>query len=328
MVLYFVDEEYRILHPNILKKTKHLNANLNEALQIAEKNKLSYCFCRKVLEEKEGLNDEKIETKLNQANKRLAGFERTLRFVSNVFGDGGIKFLVIKTFKGLPYATFDVDVSVRKDDFEQATLLLKKNGVSETDGRFINPLVKLHLASPGYWAKGLLKIDMYEDLPFSWLRSLDHEYLWKQPRVVDIEGIQCSIPHWEADILSEIASALFTDRKITLLDFLYFNSLLKKNLNFEEMSNQTEKYGWKPQFQKLLSILQSMQQMIYRTGNIPRQVKFPYIIPFHTLLESLRGPLRYKISKQPKSLPFTFANIGFHIFMGPFYASFRQIKHD
>lgn len=330
-ILYFIDKEYQSSHPDTLKKIENKKIDPDEMLQMAIKNKVLYYFCTKILEEKQdiGIGSQKIRAILDKGKKRLVRVAETLELISSLFTSEELDFLIIKTFKGLPYKTLDVDVHIRDKDYGQAIHALKSRGASIVGGRFLNIVLKLPVnLTLTYRLKGSINIDMYKDIPWRGFPSLDEEFLWKSPRLVDVYGVRCPIPNPEADLLSLLASALFTDRSFTLLDFLYINSLLKGSLNFSELLRQTRKYGWNSQFLKLISIMRNMQRIIYQNQHIPGYVKFPYTAPIHLSFGALQGPLRYKTAKKPKSFPSTLATLGFHVFTGRIYRDIPKIKHS
>lgn len=318
-ILYFVDKEYQKTHPDILNKIGENKTYLEEVLQTAMRNKLSYPFSREILSQRPDLANQKIMTMANEGKKRVIKVKETLEFVSALFNEEGLDFLFIKTFKGLPHITWDVDVIVK--DFQQAAQALKSKGASESNGRFLYAVTKLHLGLPHYRVKGLLNIDLYKGVPWHGLSAFNDEFLWESPRLVDLYGVKCLIPSYEADLLSLLASSLFTDGKLTLLDFLYINSLFRMRLDFDELLLQIEKYGWRPQFVRLISIIRLIQQAIYQTEQIPKCIKFPYTIPVHLLFRSFHGPIRHKVTEEPRALLFTLMDVGFRSFVGRVYGA-------
>lgn len=315
-ILYFVDKEYRSSNPSILNGGKRLD--VSEMLRIAMKNKLMYCLCKRILEDRPDLASKEVMAGVEQGEKSIATAKATVEFICSLFAEEGVDFLIIKTYKGLPYKTLDIDVLVRDEHFISATTALENRGAIKTNGRFLNMLTKLRLALPGYQVKDLLKIDLYKGILW-WLPALDEEFMWKNPRLIDFYGVKCPIPSRESDLLSLLASSLFTDRKIALLDFLYLRSLLRKKPDYPALLEETKKHGWCDQFLGILSLIRGIEQSIYSGDTTPRRNKFPYTLPWRILNRSLPGVITNKISKNPTSFPSTIANVLFHCFIGQIY---------
>ncbi|WP_309493591.1 nucleotidyltransferase family protein [Candidatus Hecatella orcuttiae] len=326
LILYFVDDEYRKYNPDILEKSENIKKqrfNVNEALQVARENKLSYYFSKRIAEDRPELVTELIRAEIRLGEKNIAKAKVTVEFLRSSFAAEGIDFLLIKTFKGLPYSTFDIDILLREATFGEAMRNMENKGALKTDGRFLNILLKLRLAFPGYRPKNLLDIDMYKGLLW-WLPVLDEEFMWKRPRLIEFHGIDCLIPSREADLLSILASSFFTDRKINLLDFIYINSLLKNGVDFGILREETEKYGWNKEFFLVMSLLREIKNLLYHGLSPQNIIQFPYTIPLGVLVKALPKTINVKVSMEPLSLPFTLANVVFHSFIGELYKNLRQ----
>lgn len=318
LILYFIDENYRASHPNISESIGIEKAYSQEVLQLATRNKVSYYFAKRVLQDKLEL-DGSLKAIVELGERNIAKVRETLKFVSSLFTHMGLEFLVIKTLKGFPFITEDIDIIVKERDYQCATHVLESRGASKNSGRLINVIFNLGLGVPDYKLKELLKLDLYKTIPYPGLKSFDEEFLWRNPRLVDIYDVRCLVPSCEADLLTLISSTLFTDAKFTLLDFLYINSLFENTLNFEETFEQTQKYRWDTQFLKLVSVLQTMQKRIYRSEFIPSDVIFPFEASLSIILPSLIGLIQFKEAQEPTSLFSTFAHVGFHSLFSRIY---------
>lgn len=315
-IIYFIDEEYRNLNPNMLGEEKELN--INEMLHMAMKNKLNYYLCKHILRERPDLANKQVMAGIKQGEESILKTARSIKFMHSLFVEEGLDFLVIKTYKGLPFKTLDLDLLVRKEHYILATNALENRGAIRTDGRFLATLTKLHLALPGYHMKDLLKMDLYKGILW-WLPTINEEFMWKKPRLINFYGVKCPIPNLEADLLSLFASSLFTDRKMTLLDFLYIKSILREKIDYHMLLEEAKKYGWGEEFLKVLSLIQGIDHMIYRNQAIPKNIEFPFTLPWGILNAALPKVAINKILKNPSSLPLTLANVVFHPFIGRIY---------
>lgn len=325
VILYFVDDEYRKSHRNITDMND-IKIDSENVLQAATENKLSYYYIKRILEERSDLNTQKLKTLMTLEEKRLTKAKETLAFLISLLNDTELDFLVLKTHKNLPYSTLDIDILVK--DFQESANVLEKGGLSGADGPFFNVLLKLDLGYPSYRAEGLLNIDLYTDVPWSGLQSMDNEFLWENPRSISIYGVECPIPNIEADLLSIVSTSLFTDRKFTLLDFLYMESLLEGKLNLDRVIEQTKKYGWREQFVKVISILRNIKRLMYESEKVPSNIRFPYTLPMSILLESLQGPINHMSVKNAKSFPFALAKASFHCILGHIYVDIVSLMHN
>jgi len=325
-ILYFVDEEYKTSHPDTLERLAIRRGDLDEFMPFATANKLSYYFCKRVLEECPELSSEVIRSVVDQGERHFVKVRRTLEFISTVFNKENLNFLVIKTFKNIPYVTQDIDISVKSETLSNAEKALENNGAKKVGTKLLKAIIQLGLGSPDYGINDLLTIDLYRNIPWPGLLSFDEGFLWRNPRTVNSHEGKYLIPNYEADFLLIIESALLTDGTITLLDFLYINSLLKKNLDFDELQKQTSRYGWKSPFREAISILKAIKKAIYQGDYVPESIKFPYVFPLRVILRALSGQAHVTFLNHPMSLPQLLTRIGFHCFFGRIYADAINVK--
>lgn len=173
-ILYWCDDEYRNLDtggPPAVEKTA-----FPQLLTLARKNKLSYFLARKIIED--GYLSDRIFTEAREEGERnLTKQQETLAFLNSMLGEKGIDFLVIKSFKDLPYYTFDIDIMVREHHFHLAVETLHAHGFRPVVAKRRVPLPDL--GSPGsLQCRGCL------------LGRLDVDYLSR----VTIESFACGLP--------------------------------------------------------------------------------------------------------------------------------------
>jgi len=282
IVLYYVDDEYRSQYPDLAKGTLHDEQSLIQALRIAEINGLLYPFCSKLLEEphmKEKLG--LIETKIRGENKRLFLLRKTLGTMEELFKKGNLDFMFIKLYRGIPYAPRDVDVLIRHEDILDVISLFRKNGFDVE--AFGDVEIQCQRAD-------LLKVDLYCGFYYLSLPFIDDDFLWKDPRVVDVQGVDCPIPGFEADFLSLVIHSLLGHRRLSLLDFLYAKSLLNsERLSFYKMQKEAEKYGWAYAFTKVVHKLEDIHVSLYSSPNFPKGNSFPFVYSTKFVFEAFEG---------------------------------------
>jgi hypothetical protein len=275
--LYYVDEEYRKAHPNLLTRNKP-DVWL-KAIRIAKENGLLYYFAKRVVEEERFLRDP-FKKMVEQEERNLVKLKQTLDFINSLFRQEGLDVMFIKLYRGIPYTPRDVDILIRKEQSRQVFMALKRRNIK---------LEKFYGVETQFEEKGLLKVDLYQGFHYLSLDFLGDEFLWKNPRTVNICSVECIIPSYEADFLSLIIHAFLGHRYLSLLDFLYAKSLLNNDhLKFDELLYQVEKYKWSYIFQIMVSIIRDLYQELYSGSGIT-SIDFPYRFHPFFILKALNS---------------------------------------
>lgn len=312
LILYCIDKGYQRYHSNPFLKSKDREVNWGKILNVAEKNELSYILSQRVIEEGHSFNPVFYEA-LAKGRENISKLRRTLNFAFTLFKQLGKEFIAIKLYRGHPHITQDIDIMVKEKDFYDITQAFRAQGMvnlSETIRLKVIKSLQYRKYEAVFWKEGLLQIELYANFSWARLPSLDSSIIWESPRMVDICGIRCPIPNYEADILLLLNHALLKDGKITLLDFLYINSLLKENINIRSLLQQAEKYGWGNSLLTLISTLRNMCQAIYQSESMPSNVKFPYPVPLHLISHSVWKLLTTSRARGDKIHPFTIPGYG------------------
>jgi len=295
IVLYYVDDEYRSLHPGLATGSIRDESSLMRALRIAETNGLLYPFCKKLLEEshmkeKSGL----IETKIRIENKRILFLKKTLSVTEKLFKKENLDFLFIKLYRGVPYTPRDVDVLIRHEDLPSAISLFRKNGFD------VQAFSDVEIQCQ---REDLLKVDLYCGFYYLSLPFVDDELLWRDCRIVDMYGFDCPIPGFEADFLSTVIHSLLGHRRLSLLDFLYAKSLLNsERLSFDTMLKEAEKYGWADAFNKVFHTLKDLHKSLYSSENFPKGIRFPLVYSTKFVFEIFQGFAGFNVDTRTKFL--------------------------
>jgi len=231
------------------------NVDWDRTLRQASLNRVLYLFSRNLLE---GASPspllENLELIVSEGDRWLNELRKNLEFISVSFSQAAIPFLIIKTYRNLPYVTFDVDVLVRPEDFGKAERVLQESGAKL---EYFSPKKQTNIEiSP------LLKIDLHKDLYWQDSTFLDLDFVWKQPRTQKIEAVACPIPNLEAELALTIAHTLYERLHLTLLEFLFIKSAWEQ-VKWETISFQAIKHGWERAFCRFISIFNQLDQKVY-----------------------------------------------------------------
>jgi len=292
-----------------------LSTNLNALLKVASDNKLLFPVAQWISDKKPHLASKEVTLILDHSANKHKSATRTLSFLTDVLGGSSIEFMIIKTFKGMDYVTLDIDVLL-KGDFASASEVFEANGAIQTDGRFLEMVKRLRVAMPGFAKDGLLKMDIYTDIPW-WLPVVGSSFMWRDPKRIKMFGAYSMIPDPKADLVSNIAASLFTDRKMALLDFIYVNDLIEKINDWGPIESETMNKGWNTQFFEIIDLFGNMKKDIYRQAT--NSYSFPYEFPTSLLINCLFPTVRAKLRRSPKSTGITLWNVIYHSFLSGVY---------
>ncbi|MFA5145035.1 MAG: nucleotidyltransferase family protein [Candidatus Omnitrophota bacterium] len=282
-LLYFIDETYRKINPDLISQEDFNWSAINE---LAEKNKVIYQFLCSIKE-----NNPHLLQKFGIHNEDLGEFETKIRlvdksidFVVKSLKEAGIDCLLVKTYKNFPYITQDIDIFIKEGTFKTVTDILRQNGARKVKLSLPNRIVFKVLYQPEeiYTKFEGINIDVYRDL--SWIRmpAFEQKFLWFNPRKIEYNGLNFSIPNFEADLLSLVAHSLFWHGEILLIDFLYLGWLLEKRLDWNLIYAQAESYGWLRGLKKFLAEIRLLQEKIYDSRGM--DIIFPYRLSFSEIL--------------------------------------------
>lgn len=285
--------------------------DLDDLIKIAEKNKLSFVLSKNLIKEKGFASEKILKNVIDRGRKNVEIFNKTIRFVDDIMKENGIDYLLIKTYKILPYITKDIDILVKKDDLNDAKKIITENGGRDYEFSKSNQFIFriLHKTEDTFGGKGLL-IDVYHD--FSWIRipCMDESFLWKNKRKIDINSIKTFIPSIEADMLTFFAHSIFWHGYIPLLDYIYLQRLLDKRPNIKLMEREIENYGWKNGFKWLISFLRkSYHEAVTRD----KELQLPILIPMNIINNSYKGYVQNSANRlRGIDKLLVFGDIGFH----------------
>ena len=294
LVLYYIDDEYRKTRADLLTTIGNKPNIWLKAVTIARENGLLYYFAKNVLEIGGGLPSSYLKGIVEQEKKGFEKLKNTVTFINRFFQDEGLDFMFIKLYRSVPYVPRDVDILVKKEQNQQLVAALRKRNIA---------LKEFYGVEVNIEKEGLLKVDLYQGFYYLSLHFMDDNFLWKNPRAVDICGIKCSIPSVNADFLSLLLHAILGHRYLSLLDFLYVKSLLRKGVNIDETFYQAQKFKWAHGFQTIVSTIQNIQNIyygLYLKSNKTVSTNFPYAFSTKFIWEAFQGFPHMKMSSKTK----------------------------
>ncbi len=258
--------------PLIQKELSHL-ANKDEVLNYLSNNRILFS----VLKLKKG--NEELNYLLRLGERQIRKLKKTLLFLNKKICPKCL-VLVVRTNKLIPYITWDVDLFVKESNFDKLKELLESFNwkFSSHDYSFGGRIsgMQLNAQKPGF-----LSLDIHQD--FTWQKStcVDKKILWEKTQEVEIAGVSCETPSLEVEFLLNCANIIFEKFHLTLLDFLYLETVLeKKGLDWNLIGSQTKKFGWDEAFKNLMNIINRIGEDL-TFGN---KLIFPYLFPKKSVL--------------------------------------------
>ncbi len=172
--------------------------------------------------------------------------------------------LLVKTYKFIPYVTFDLDLLV--DDVASVDIELQK---SQHPG-------KQNKHQKNYKREDMLRLDLHDNFYWQGFKYLDLELVKKSTQQVNYFGYTVTIPSYTVDFLLNCAHILFERRYITFLDFWYLKKLLDDDcVDWDSVWEQSSKYGWESSLKMLLGVMKKLEEQV----TLPRGAAcFPHML--------------------------------------------------
>lgn len=276
-ILYTIDDEYA----NSLEESDidNLRINWTSVLRTALNNRILYIFSKSALIKYSSLSFKAktvLETITKEGNKWLERFYNTLSLLEDYVGYQN--FSVIKTFKFFQDVTFDVDIVLLDDLFEQINKLSKEAdfGLSKINGGYeLNPKNRNYLS-----------VDVYENFLFEDESIGDKDFICNRSRMYKSVGDYYYIPSTEAELLLYISQVNFQNRFLTLQDFLQTTKIMsKEEIKWDNLLAEIMRHRWKKSFMETISIVNSLYMQLYvKRLDIPiephgeSKCRFPYFL--------------------------------------------------
>jgi len=285
LIMFYTYDEFRRGYSGRLNE--HPETDLKQALKLAQLNKVSYPFAEGIYRNRPDLINDAIKLEIMKGRANSILLNETLKFLALLSEQKEIDILVIKTFKGIPYITQDVDILVKKEHWRRLLALLKEDKcVKINHGHmFFRALNKSNEYS--FKKDRLLTIDLYQD--FSWFGSdiVSESFIWENPRSYNIGSERfCRIPNPDADLMTIMEHDLFWDGKFSLLDLRYIDTLLKGEIRHAELIKESKDNGWCRAYKKLLEEIRRVNEILNKGDG---SIRLPYLVPIRLISSAYLG---------------------------------------
>lgn len=286
LLVQYLDKEHR--SRSIAEEPHVVKQFLPRAMSIAKESGLLYYFSQALADRGVEFSEE-FRYEIAKDKRRLLMFKKTLTVLKRIFEDANLDLMFIKLYRGVPYVPRDIDILVRGGQFPQLTLAMRRAGFTVRSFQGVENECR---------KEGLLKIDLYQDFRYMSVRFMDQEFLWKNPRNVNIFDVECSIPSLAADIVSLSIHDLLGHRYLSFLDFLYADKLVNGDLvDLDKALEQPKKYHWENAFCYFASLIKELHAMLYSGSS---DVSFPFRFSAKRLLTAFGSFTRQEVSEQRK----------------------------
>ncbi|MEM3666745.1 MAG: nucleotidyltransferase family protein [Candidatus Bathyarchaeia archaeon] len=226
---------YPMLKPSMLKELNLCfnwsNLNWNYIIDMAVKCNTENVLCKNLLRYENGLPREVVKLLryvLEKSNERIELMVRTLKVVSRKLSEKNIPFVVMKTIAPFDYGATDIDILVRKEDFEKAQEILSSTFETSKSSR-------VHKAFT--YQGTLMPVDLHYEISWLGAKVVDEEKIWSRKRNLAFDGLTISVPSIEDEILILALHSAFQHHYTTLGECFFILSLLRQTdpAGFEKM---------------------------------------------------------------------------------------------
>ncbi|MEM5867355.1 MAG: nucleotidyltransferase family protein [Candidatus Aenigmatarchaeota archaeon] len=202
------------------------NLNWEYIVDMAVKCNTENLLCKNLLRYENGLPSEVVKLLkfvLEKSNKRRELLVRTLKAISRKLGEKNIPFVIIKTIAPFDYGPTDIDIVVRKEDFERTketlSLIFK---VSKSSRK--------HKAITYQQARqvNMLPIDVHYEISWLGVKFMDGEEILNRKRNLILDGLIIPVPSVVDEILILTLHSVFQHHYTTLGEFFFIYSLLRQ----------------------------------------------------------------------------------------------------
>jgi hypothetical protein len=290
LLLQYFDKEYFIRSGKVANELESVASSLPKAILIAKESGLLYHFSQELA--KNGVKfSRKFSYEIAKEERKLLMFKKTLTTMKQVFRSADLDIMFIKLYRGVPYVPRDIDILIKEEQLQPLTSALRRNGFTVKSFQGVENECR---------KEGLMKIDLYQDFRYLSLKFMDQEFLWKNPRNVDICGVNCTIPNLVADLVSLSLHDMLGHRCLSFLDFLYADSIIERGLVcFDETLQQPKKYHWENAFCHFYALVREIHDKL-SSEKQASDVSFPVRFSAKFLFSAFGGFTHQEVSGQRK----------------------------
>lgn len=244
-------------------------SNLQECLQVAEKNGLLYPLMTELKESEQPPS--RFYDRFRAEKTAIEQLQNTIRTLNQVAANSGVEFALIKDANSVRHIPRDVDVLVRPAEKEEFLDSAIEYGLEcEQSGNIETSLT----------GEDVFPIDVYTRIIYFGVEFLETTYILDS--IVDKEAFNVKYPGLtkEAALLLTMVHGVFGHRRFTLLDYLHIQNLLNSGININECNKVATQRGWGETFEEFIDLFKSMRRAIRRKDD---QIQFPYVIPYNQM---------------------------------------------
>ena len=171
-----------------------------------------------------------------------SNLSKTLEELQNLENQN-IEYLLTRFNRKATSEPDDLDILVRKRDFQKVIRLLNKVGYqSFSHDQALGGRIKG--MQKNLVKKDRIKIDLHQDFTWRKTRYLDLHFIWNKMETHKIDGINFLQPQVEIDAFIILINTIFEKTYINKSDFTYIKDYLPLIINNTIFDEQAKKYGW------------------------------------------------------------------------------------
>ncbi len=271
-VLSILDYDYsKKIDPGMIIGDRKL---LNEIIKFSDINGLYFGLMNRLSEDFHFQPHNKNRWAIE--NKRFENFKNSLNFLNYLENQYGIDFFVIKSCNKISHIPRDIDIFVHENEKEKIFHILKSENMQ---------IIYSNEVESSFRKSGCLKLDIYCKISYLSKEFIEPEFLWKCSERDNVFGINYRSLNDEANFLILLVHSIFGHRRMTLLDFLQFKSLMN-TIDIDTCKKYAERMGWGDLFNLGLERLLAIKKMIYIDG---KPVEFPHLFDREFMLQGINS---------------------------------------
>ena len=233
--------------------------NWSYIVEMAVKCGVENVLCKNILDRHKDVISRQICDLLNsvlkKSNERSEFLVRTLWAISRKLSEKNITFVVMKTIAPYEYGATDVDILVRKEDFEKAQITLSS-------------IFEISKTSRGHKAityRGtLLPVDLHFEISWQGHKVVDAETVFIRKRKIHYKGIELFVPSPEDELLILSAHSIFQHHYTTLGEFFQIIELMSRNqIDRDYILDSSTRFGWGNLLKSLLCYISHRHKVLY-----------------------------------------------------------------
>ncbi len=213
--------------------------DIKQLLKIANSNRVLFALSRKIREHDYlGLRKEEsaiVDAICDVGEHIMNQYASGLKKIKDKFYEKNISFLIVKTDRKVDYVLSDVDLLVRKEDFERALEILRLEATSNNRD---DKKARWH-----YRLNNRVEIDIHKE-GTDWYSDdfINMHSLWEYKEERQFMGNVYSFPSAENEWIFNALNIAYEKYALTLLDWLYFRKC--QGINRDRVNQISQEHGW------------------------------------------------------------------------------------